>query len=147
MRKTLHEYVIEQYNTSQDNSIDRLANFSRCFRYAKLTNRPPKLGDFIPCDEDGNVLEEPEQYLDSSINDDWSKGKKKQYKAAKDRVIFKGDWRNHVQAGQSIWITNGKFTLRFSKEQDMCLLGVAGFDHVDRIEDLPCEIELKDNLI
>jgi hypothetical protein len=155
MRKTLHDYVIEQYNTSQDNSIDRLANFSRCFRYAKLTNRPPKLGDFIPCDEDGNVLEEPknfEQWTRKELNVSYyiDSNNYVQYQAAKDRVIFKGDWGVEPLLGGSVDIFNKEqdWKVRFDEYGDVIVIAYGKYPYIiTRIEDLPREIEFKDNLI
>lgn len=38
--------------------------------YAKFLKQPLKLGMFVPCDEDGNVLEEPEYYKDYFLSND-----------------------------------------------------------------------------
>lgn len=60
------------------------------FSYANFLNQPLTLGMFVPCDEDGNVLEEPKGTdLNSSFFEmqvDYNLEKK--YKQAKDKVLF-----------------------------------------------------------
>lgn len=62
--------------------------FSVRSRIDDFLNQQPKLGMFVPCDEDGNVLEEPSSigvgndfYLERAID---------QYQQAKERVLFEG---------------------------------------------------------
>ena len=57
-------------------------------QHVNLLTQPIKLGMFIPCDKNGNVLEEPicygvgdEQYFGSRMDE---------YKEAQERVLFKG---------------------------------------------------------
>lgn len=52
--------------------------------YAKFLKQPLELWMFIPCDEEGNVLEKPNPLVD--VNNRL----KKQYQQAKDRVLFEG---------------------------------------------------------
>jgi len=60
--------------------------------YAKFLKTPLTLGMFVPCDEDGNVLEEPlqEHYSDCTEEQnakDWLYNIEK-YQLAKDKVLF-----------------------------------------------------------
>lgn len=79
--------------------------------HAKFLQQTPTLGMFVPCDEEGNVLEEPEKY------NDWLKFKNKyeygefytkkckQYQQAQQRVIFEG-WELAKKEEGSIKIVN-----------------------------------------
>ena len=62
-------------------------------QYANFLNQPLTLGMFVPCGEDGNVLEEPnekdEQFYGAYGISNLNKAKNK-YKAAKYRVLFEG---------------------------------------------------------
>jgi len=150
MRPTLHEYNLQKLSDLDCTAISDVLNFT------KLTNRAPKLGDFIPCDEDGNVLDEPKNY-DKWLSEDyytevettWIRNCST-YQAAQSRTIFKGDWEfeeadledcfnGYLKNGNKIWfvyIKDGIFF--FELEQDVA---------IHRIEDLPREIEFIDGLI
>ena len=59
MRPTTNEYVIG-FDSDAKTTRDALTDFAeKVTIFAKLTNRAPRLGDFVPTDEDGNVLKEP----------------------------------------------------------------------------------------
>jgi len=141
MRKTLHDYVIERYDVANEEASMPLYYIGK---YAELTNRQPKLGDFIPCDENGEVLEKPDIHsLDHSI----AVALNHEYQQALDRVIFKGDWevQKHKSAlGEFIKIENKDgIILEFLANEEVY------FNHkiVNRIEDLPLEIEFKKEVI
>lgn len=163
MRKTLHEYVIEIDNRISSKNWDRFdvaKGLDNIVAYAALTNRAPKLGDFIPCDEDGNVLEEPKnfkQWMRKELNVSYYiySNNYVQYQAAKDRVIFKGEWEvvkgsnsNHTRIYCEQLYTTIDFEL---SEVSLIRTDRSGFvlerGGIDRIENLPREIEFKDNLI
>ena len=86
------EFVIKTH----DEIFDSIDSESMMFNYALFLKQTPTLGMFVPCDEEGNVLEKPENY------NDWLKFKNKyeygefytkkckQYKQAEQRVIFQG---------------------------------------------------------
>lgn len=66
-----------------------------CLEYAKLLQQKPTLGMFVPCDEEGNVLEKPEHYDHFAKHGDSLISPSgtflcKQYQAALDRVLFSG---------------------------------------------------------
>lgn len=65
------------------------------YQYADFITQPLTKGMFIPCDEDGNVLERPVSFMDdfchifndlSHIHEDWEDCK--QLQQAKERVLF-----------------------------------------------------------
>ncbi len=57
------------------------------FSYAQFLKQPLTLGMFIPCDLEGNVLEEPTHHGKSI---ETSRETLKEYQEAKDRVLFEG---------------------------------------------------------
>ena len=66
--------------------------FDKIINYAKFVKQPLKLEMFVPCDEDGNVLEEPkieEEYVDEHTTQIFA-----QYQydldKAKEKVLFEG---------------------------------------------------------
>ena len=56
--------------------------------YAKFLKQPLKLEMFVTCDEDGNVLEEPDQEFELTFWDYSTKMSK--YEQAKEKVLFEG---------------------------------------------------------
>lgn len=88
------DYVLEKEQIVE-NGYHRVFCHKVC-NYAKFLKTPLDIGMFVPCDEDGNVLEEPKKYSDflkygsfglltGSEVDENSK-----YHKAKERVIFEG---------------------------------------------------------
>lgn len=88
---SMTEFVLEEYETS----INPTKFEEKAFNYANFLNQPLTLGMFVPCDEEGNVLEEyikttHENHLDKySICRHISKTEIK-YQQAKDKVLFEG---------------------------------------------------------
>jgi len=140
MRQTLHDYVIEKF----DNAVFYPATvLIKIKDYAKLTNRAPKLGDFVPCGDDGNVLIEPSSdgkgFQDLG---EWKDAVKK-YAKAYNQVIFEGDWmvigeRNHY----TVFIDE-RFVIEFLPDGNISANG----KFVTRIEDLPKEITFKEGVV
>lgn len=64
----------------------------KCQNYANFLNTPLELGMFVPCDEDGNVLEESNKHSDRGqfVRDKEHERKIKQYQEAKENVLFEG---------------------------------------------------------
>lgn len=148
MRKTLHDFVIEvdeQISSKNWNKFDVAKGLDNIVSYAKLTNRQPKLGDFIPCGEDGNVLEEPSEDGKGFTGLGEWKDAVKQYQQALYRVIFKGDWElieseTHIELlckNTGFWVKQSRITQGW-----YCKKGI-----INRIKDLPIEIEFKEGVI
>ena len=70
-------------------SFDQICN--KIFNYANFLKQSLNLGMFFPCDEDGDILDEPEDYenrlpnMMTEYNDEVYR-----YKQAKEKVLFKG---------------------------------------------------------
>ena len=65
--------------------------FDKIINYAKFVKQPLKLEMFVPCDEEGDILEEPTDYelrlpnMMTEYNDEVYR-----YKQAKEKVLFEG---------------------------------------------------------
>ena len=58
-----------------------------CIKYAKFLKRPLTLGMFVPCDLDGNIIEQPCDIINTDGCRDCAC---KEYKKSQERVLFKG---------------------------------------------------------
>lgn len=76
-------------------------------KLAKLLKSKPKLGDFIPCDEDGNPLEEPKPIGTVEIDEGYEViyhfDELKAYQEAERRVLWVGEWEAS-QASNGKWL-------------------------------------------
>ena len=70
------DYIIEQHEQC-------ISSTSRTYNYAIFLKQPLELWMFVPCDEDGNVLDVVPYYADDVE-------KVNEYKKAKERCLFKG---------------------------------------------------------
>ena len=92
--QSMTDFVLK-YLDSGYNQYDALKNNILMLRYAKFLNQPLQLGFFVPCDENGNVLEEPKRWNDylqfpDSFDGNKEWGELYNYELAKERVLFKG---------------------------------------------------------
>lgn len=78
--ETLEKEVTVDYGASE--------KIMEVFRYANFLKQPLKLEMFIPCDDDGNVLEEPDSI--GVGNDFYYERAFDQYQKAKEKVLFEG---------------------------------------------------------
>ena len=81
----------------ETNSPTTLAeSFQRCVTYANFLKQPLKLEMFVPCDEDGNTLQEPEEFKEWIKSDHYFNASEsvthqcRMYKKALEKVLFKG---------------------------------------------------------
>ena len=85
------EFALEQKSNLDFNPSNK---WKDCENYANFLNQPLKLEMFVPCDEDGNVLEEPQlktiQNSFDEIVEDYDYDECEVYKQAKDKVLFDG---------------------------------------------------------
>lgn len=89
---SMTSFVLEQ-NKNLKIAEEIIPNYKRIVKYAEFLNQPLTLGMFVPCDENGNVLNEPINY------DVWEKMHKtsgstigfsehENYLKAKEKVLF-----------------------------------------------------------
>ena len=85
------DFVLEQLNEQNSRTKPMREVFNSLEKYAKFLKQPLKLEMFVPCDEDGDILEEPEDYeqrlpnMMTEYNDEIYR-----YKQAKEKVLFEG---------------------------------------------------------
>lgn len=79
------ESSLDKYNPIGLNE-DKQKRYNSILNYAKFLKQPLTLGMFVPCDVDGNVLEEPENPKKSPEH----MRKYDSYVKAKERVLFEG---------------------------------------------------------
>lgn len=89
---TMTDFVLEETK----NNVTLAESFQRCATYAKLLKQPLKLEMFVPCDEDGNLLQEPEEFKEWMNSDHYFNASEsvthqcRMYKKALEKVLFKG---------------------------------------------------------
>lgn len=91
------DFVLEQEFTIEVQSLNnqwasRVSRYNKTMSYAKFIKQPLELWMFVPCDKDGNVLEEPEYFKIENSNlqtISWS-DYVEEYQQAKERCLFDG---------------------------------------------------------
>lgn len=83
---SMTDFVLFQWNYAGITDEQKLRN---CAAYALFLKQPLTLGMFVPCDENGNVLEEPKLQSELLIVINDFMDKMKVYNEAKERVLFK----------------------------------------------------------
>ena len=92
--KSMTDFVINKRkellrHSEYKNDLENYANI--VYNYANFLKQPLNLGMFVPCDEDGDILEEPKNYeqqllnMMTEYNDEVYR-----YKQAKEKVLFEG---------------------------------------------------------
>ena len=79
---SMTDFVLDKqrFKEDSDTAIFKVTN------YAKFLKQPLELWMFVPCDENGNVLED---IIGNGMIHNYSE-KVKQYEQAKDKVLFEG---------------------------------------------------------
>ena len=132
------EFVLEQNNKMFVLISDKEYYFQDyckvVINYARFLNKPLELGMFVPCDEEGNVLEEPKRwkdYLEAPESFDGNKEwyELRIYEEAKERVLFEGvdcykQYKGYCvhQTGEGHLLgayTSGKINSRYKIVQDL----------------------------
>lgn len=86
LNKTMVEFVLEHPATT-----DYEWQLSNHLKYANALSQTPRLGHFIPCDENDVPLEDPKNYvsaLELGVGEHYEKALN--YQQACDRVLFEG---------------------------------------------------------
>lgn len=94
---SMTDFVLEQVSErNKEPEYDSFEFMEKVSKYANFLKQPLQLGFFVPCDLDGNVLEEPKEKqcewcLEShNLNCEDCKKELRQYQEAKERVLFEG---------------------------------------------------------
>lgn len=102
------EWQKENNKVEKDKPFTRHVALERNENYAKFLSMPLTLGMFVPTDEDGNVLEEPEKIFGLH----W---KNEDYNKAVENVVFKGFTNKNIRdyivisyGNRIVWISWNK---------------------------------------
>lgn len=111
---TMTDFVLEQEFTIEIQSLtnqwaSRVSRYNKIMSYAKFIKQPLELGMFVPCDQEGDVLEEPYNYQE------YLKGNNlntlcEEYQQAKEFCIFNNNLLSLIEIKELI--TQGK-TIEF----------------------------------
>ena len=86
------DYVSNESFGVTNEIINKDAFFNKVRSYCKFLKQTPQLWMFVPCDSEGNVLEEPKEHFPTGNNslEESIFLKQKQYQQAKERCYFEG---------------------------------------------------------
>lgn len=129
------DFILQEEKKGLQNT-DRHLRFEKILKYAKFLKQPLTLGMFIPCDEDGNVLGEPQMRNERNSFDeedmDYDAQELHDYIKAKRKILFIGVEKLQVPQGKEIYTlnnlpillpdVNGKYHLAFGLNtiEDLC---------------------------
>jgi len=93
---TMTDFVLEQEQYRLKNILPypKSLSYDKILNYATFLKQPLTLGMFIPCDEEGNVLEEKSIFNTTDECYIFDSELFYNYKQAKDRVLFEGFFSN-----------------------------------------------------
>lgn len=90
------DFVIERDNNDLNEKV-----IESIFKYAQFLKQPLKLEMFVPCDDDGNVLQEPKVRFDGGYDIDEAEI----YQQAKEKVLFEGfEYMKKASVSDCVWI-------------------------------------------
>jgi len=133
---SMTDFVFEQRNKQ---NITNIRRFWNCEKYAKFLKQPLELWMFVPCDEDGNVLEKPREFKNKFSTFE-------KYQQAKERCLFDRFEFTESQKFSTVnkiensvhWYTKNRLYITTKKED-----GYHSYFQLFTVEDLiQCEIQL-----
>ena len=144
----MSDYVLEQIEKLKNSEINILQFRNNIEAYANFLKQPLTIGMFVPCDDDGNVLEEPKciyiyktQPFECSSDEMY---RCRKYLEAKEKVLFKG-----FEVKEEVFV-HGKIHYFIQKEDNKVMYNFNNewvvYGKLKTIEDLiPYNLELTDN--
>jgi len=122
------DYVLKDESMSSSNIIN----------YAKFLKQPLKLWMFVPCDEDGNVLEDP-THNGKSI--ETMRELLKEYQQAKERCLFDGFFNTTESPQYKMYIQNGMQSVFYIARNSTTVKNIWGMRTIeDLIKDTPIQL-------
>lgn len=88
-------------------------------------NTPLSLGQFVPCDDEGNVMDEPKEWIHEVGKNYGHDEQMKRYQAAKDRVLFDGFEQVTKTQDGIIIISNDYVSIAFYPSGTIEAIGIA----------------------
>lgn len=82
------DFILEHEKSFEVNSEGWAIDYiDSIFKYANFIKQPLKVEMFVPCDEYGDVLEEPKYYNPNKVQLGWAY---ERWEKAKEKVLFEG---------------------------------------------------------
>lgn len=107
--KSMVNYVLANENMIHQTREKANNDLFNMYQYANFMSQKPEIEFFVPCDEDGNVLEEPSKD-DYSFYTHKNLSIQEEYQQAKEACIFEGfEVKIHHQSKKSICTTDNIF--------------------------------------
>ena len=102
---SMTDFVLDQMKFASIHHEDDSECLDVIFRYANFLKQPLKLEMFVPCDDEGNVLEEPNRnrFKNEYLTEDQYKTKFLKYQQAKERCLFEGFEYKQYHAPTNSW--------------------------------------------
>lgn len=156
---SMTDFVLQQedlfdLNNSLGREFELRIRYNNNFKYAKFLKQPLKLEMFVPCDEDGEALEQPKCNICYTGTPDECHRSKEcsidetpflNFKKAKDKVIFNG-WKviHSDKENSEFEIENLDKNTWIKFIEGKCFFGISEDLIIDDIEDLElvCHVEL-----
>lgn len=116
----LEDWVLERTQENElESSVSDYLNeeeytFQMSKRLAKLLKSTPKLGDFIPCDEDGKPLDKDLFFPANMECSKMAAEHQKAYQEAEQIVFWEGEWKV-IDEGGKYYIIHGEDYLVWDK--------------------------------
>lgn len=114
---SMTDFVLNQKQSESFNEKtfinESLISLEKIRNYANFLKQPLNIGMFVPCDDDGNIFEEPkiEDYFDDGFNFEFNQKHFKdvvleEYYNAKEKVLFE-----NIPIAQAKWLVNSFSTI------------------------------------
>ena len=82
------EFIIDQFELLYKAKIHEHEYITRTKKYSTFLKQPLKLEMFVPCDDEGNVLDKPQ--IDNENFSTLKPFERNEYQQAKEKVLFEG---------------------------------------------------------
>lgn len=93
---SMTDFVLSQKEKIWEEEMPYSEFIDKIINYAYFMKQPITLGMFVPCDENGKIIEEITQF-DPDISSQYYAGQiwhNNLFNEAKERVLFKGNWKH-----------------------------------------------------
>lgn len=133
------DYVFEQKETStiDTDQIDwyymEVQKIDKMRNYANFLKQPLELWMFVPCNEEGGVLEEPDGYSSFEYL--------QQYQKAKERCLFEGFFNTTEAPQYKMYIQNGMQSVFYITRNSNAIKNIYGMKIIeDLIKENPVKL-------
>lgn len=131
---SMTDFVLHESFGVGNEIINKGIFYNKCSNYAKFLKQPLKLEMFVPCDDDGNFLEEPnkkdyvfehhpelvgnpKEYDDDKYRDDCL-----EWIVAKEKVLFEGFVSNLDEENNILILEHKYMIIYYNIEENMFIL-------------------------